>query len=103
MKCDIKMKINCDRTFVDFKDKLDTITENNMMTSANGNIFHVTDQLCGEFTGHRWIPLTKTSDAELWCFIICAWTNGCVKNRGAGDLRQWRHYNNGEMVFNVLL
>ena len=24
--------------------------------------------LCGEFTGHRWIPRTKTSDAELWCF-----------------------------------
>ena len=25
--------------------------------------------LCaGEFTGHRWIPHTKASDAELWCF-----------------------------------
>ena len=24
--------------------------------------------LCGEFTDHRWIPLTKASDAELWCF-----------------------------------
>ena len=24
-----------------------------------------------EFTGHRWIPRTKTSDAELWCFL---WT-----------------------------
>ena len=22
--------------------------------------------LCGEFTGHRWIPRTKASDAELW-------------------------------------
>ena len=27
-----------------------------MMTSSNGNIFRVTDPLCGEFTGHRWIP-----------------------------------------------
>ena len=27
-----------------------------MMTSSNGNIFRVTDHLCGEFTGHRWIP-----------------------------------------------
>ena len=35
-----------------------------MMTSSNGNIFRVTGHLCGEFTGHRWIPLTKTSDAE---------------------------------------
>ena len=24
---------------------------------------------CGEFTGHRWIPRTKASDAELWCFF----------------------------------
>ena len=29
-----------------------------MVTSSNGNIFHVTDHLCGEFTGHRWIPGT---------------------------------------------
>ena len=27
-----------------------------MMTSSNGNIFRVTGPLCGEFTGHRWIP-----------------------------------------------
>ena len=39
------------------------------MTSSNGSIFRVTDSLCGEFTGHRWIPLTKASDAELWCFL----------------------------------
>ena len=41
-----------------------------MMTSSNENIFRVTGLLCGEFTSHRWIPLTKASDAELWC--ICA-------------------------------
>ena len=39
-----------------------------MMTSSNGNIFRVTCPLCGEFTGHRWIPHTKASGAELWCF-----------------------------------
>ena len=39
-----------------------------MMTSSNGNIFRVTGPLCGEFTGHQWIPLTKASDADLWCF-----------------------------------
>ena len=33
-----------------------------MMTSSNGNIFRVTGPLCGEFTCHRWIPLTKASD-----------------------------------------
>ena len=43
-----------------------------MMTSWNGNIFRVTGHLCGEFTGHRWIPGTKASDAELWCFLWSA-------------------------------
>ena len=28
--------------------------------------------LCGEFTGYRWIPLTKASDAEFWCFLLSA-------------------------------
>ena len=40
-----------------------------MMTSSNGNIFRVSGPLRGEFTGHRWIPPTKASDAELWCFL----------------------------------
>ena len=40
-----------------------------MMTLSNGNIFRVTGHLCGEFTGPRWIPRTKASDAEIWCFI----------------------------------
>ena len=40
-----------------------------MMTSSNGNMFRVTGHLCGEFTVHRWIPRTKASDAELWCFF----------------------------------
>ena len=43
-----------------------------MMTSLNRNIFRVTGPLWGESTGHRWIPLTKASDAELWCFLWSA-------------------------------
>ena len=43
-----------------------------MMTSSNGNIYRVTGHLCGEFTGPRWIPHTKASDAELWCFLWSA-------------------------------
>ena len=31
--------------------------------------FRVSGPLLGEFTGHRRIPLTKASDAELWCFL----------------------------------
>ena len=34
--------------------------------------FRVTGPLCGEFPGHRWIPHTKASDAELWCFLWSA-------------------------------
>ena len=37
---------------------------------------------------HRWIPLTKASDAEFWCFLICAWTNGWVNYHETGDLRR---------------
>ena len=40
-----------------------------MMTSSNGNIFRVTGLLCGEFTGHRWIPRTKASDANFDVFF----------------------------------
>ena len=40
-----------------------------LMTSSNENIFRVTGPLYGEFSGHRWIPLTKACDAELWCFL----------------------------------
>ena len=41
------------------------------MTSSNGNIFRVrpTGHLRWEFTGPWWIPRTKASDAELWCFF----------------------------------
>ena len=65
------------------------------MTSSNGNIFRVTGHLCGEFTGLRWIPRTKASDAELWFFsLICARINGWINNGEAGDLRRHcAHYN----------
>ena len=73
-----------------------------MMMSSNGNFFRVTDHLCGKFTGHQWIPLTKASDAELWCFLWSApeysiiqirlcllrWQN-VAKNRI--DDSWWRH------------
>ena len=65
-----------------------------MMTSSNGNIFRVTGHLCGEFTGTRWIPHTKASDAELWCFFfIYGRINGWVNTGEASDLRRHRaHY-----------
>ena len=48
------------------------LADKSMMTSSNGNIFRVTGHLCGEFTGPRWIPHTKASDAELWCLLWSA-------------------------------
>ena len=66
-----------------------------MMTSSNGNIFHVAGPLCGEFTGDQLITtLTKASDAELWRYIWSVlWINSWVNNREAGDFRRHRaHY-----------
>ena len=64
-----------------------------MMTSSNGSIFHVTGPLCGEFTGHWWIPHTGQWRGALMFSLICAWINGWVNNREAGDLRCYRaHY-----------
>ena len=77
-----------------------------MMTSSNGHIFRVT---VPKFTGHRWIPRTKASDAELWCFLWSApWINGWVNNREAGDSRcHLAHYDvivmeGARSVFRVL-
>ena len=53
----------------------------NMMTSSNVNIFRVTGPLWGESTGHRWIPNTKASDAELWCFL---WSANQGRGGGGG-------------------
>ena len=72
-----------------------------MMTSSNGNIIRVTGPLCGEFTGHRWLPLTKpvtqsfavnSPHKSQWrraliFSLIWAWANGWVNIRKAGDLR----------------
>ena len=63
-----------------------------MMTSSNENICRVTGHLCGEFTGHRWIPRTKASDGELWCFLWSA-SEDWVNSGEAGELRRYRaHY-----------
>ena len=71
----------------------------NMMTSSNGTFSRVTGPLCGEFTGHRWIPRTKTSDAELWCFLGAApWIYDWLKQSrgwwsGMPSRSLWRHCN----------
>ena len=60
--------------------------------------------LSGEFTGHRWIPLTGQWRGALMFSLICAWTKGCANNWDAGDLRSHRaHYDVSVMVFNILI
>ena len=60
-----------------------------MMTSSNGNIFRVTGPWLGESTGHR-SPYKGQWCGALMYSLICAWTNGWVNNRDAGDLRGYR-------------
>ena len=66
-----------------------------MMTSSNGNIFRITGPLWGEFTGHQWIPLTKASDAELWCFLWSAPEHGSANNQHGA------YYNIAVMRFRI--
>ena len=58
--------------------------------------------LWGESTGHRWIPLTNASDAELWCFL-CLNKLMCQQSRRwlfeTSSHLCWRHCN--EYVLNI--
>ena len=69
-----------------------------MMTSSNGNIFGVTGPLCREFDGHLWIPRTKVSYAELWCFLYVRLNKRLSKQSWGWWFETpsrplWRHYN----------
>ena len=60
--------------------------------------FRVTDPLCGEFTGQRWIPRTKASDAKLWCFLSSVLNKRLSKQSwgwwfGTPSRPLWRHCN----------
>ena len=57
-----------------------------MVISSNGNIFRVTGPLWGESNSHRWIPLTKASDAELWSF---PWSTPEKKKQLSKQSRRW--------------
>ena len=53
----------------------------------------------GKFTGHRWIPRTKASDAELWCFLWSASEKKRLSKQSWGCWFEtlsrllWRHCN----------
>ena len=53
--------------------------------------YHITGLLCREFIGHRWIPLTKGIDTDV--FFDPRLNTRLSKQREAGDLRRHRtHY-----------
>ena len=75
-----------------------------MMMSSSGNTFCSTGHLCGEFTDDRWIPCTKASDAELWCFLWSArgwWFEmpSCPLWCHCNDIR-WSH---GHLIFMITI
>ena len=51
---------------------LTAITRTNILIPSHHDDVIRSKHLCGEFTGYRWIPHTKASDAELWCFLWSA-------------------------------
>ena len=73
-----------------------------MMTSSNGNIFRVTGHLCGELTGHRWIPHKGQWRGALVFSLIYAWINGWVNNREPGDWRRHRVHNDVAVIWKKL-
>ena len=70
-----------------------------MMTSSNGNIFHVTGPLWGAI--HR-SPLNSPHKGQwrgaLMLSLSCAWIHGWANNGEAGDLRRYRVLDNVTVV-----
>ena len=55
------------------------------------------------FPRHRWLPITKASDSELWCSLWSApWIKDWVNNHGAGDLRRHRVHHDVIVMFLLL-
>ena len=79
-----------------------------IVTSSHDDViewkyFRVTGHLCGEFTSLRWIPHTKASDTELWCFLWSAPNEQLSKHSWGWWLETtssplWRHSNDAGMA-----
>ena len=65
-----------------------------MMTSSNGNLFSATGFCAGNDRSPVNSPHKIQWRGALTFSVICAWINGWVNNRWAGDLRRHHaHYN----------
>ena len=71
-----------------------------MMTWSNGNIFRVTGTLCGEFIVS---PVNSPHKGQWRGALIfssnCAWINGWVNNREAGNLRRHCAHYDGIVMY----
>ena len=93
---------NCDESSIIYRYKtFYRFLWNSIEISHDGNIFRVTGPLWRDFTGHRWIGITKASDALLFS-LVCARTNGLINNRDAGDLRCHSAYIDVTVMVRVL-
>ena len=69
-----------------------------IMTSSNGNIFRITVPLCG----HRWIPLTKGSNTDLWCFFVVSCSKLLNKHSIDREFQTpWRRRNDTKIYIGV--
>ena len=64
-----------------------------MMTSSNGNIFHVIGNLRGEYTGHRWTPRTKPVTRSFDVYFDLRLNKNWANNGEAGHLERHRTHN----------
>ena len=75
-----------------------------MMTSSNGNIFRVTDPLCGEFPGPGEFPTQRPVTRSFDVFFDLRLNKRLSNNREAGDLRRYRaHYDVIIMLFQFII
>ena len=82
--CDLPTAVNPCRTIIHWFPLLDLCTEFAMMTSSKGYIFRLTGSLHGEFTGHRWIPLTRPMTQNFDVFFDLCLNKQLSKHSGPG-------------------
>ena len=80
-----------------------TKNQDNMMTSSIGNIFpHYWPFVRGIHRSSLNSPHKGQWRGALMFSLICAWSNGWVNTREAGDLRRYRaHYDVVVMIYHV--
>ena len=75
--------------FLDWKLACFNLHPHEKQGAVNPAFFRVIGPLCGEFTGKRWIRLTKASDAEIWFFHLRL-NKRLSKQSKRGDSRRHR-------------